>query len=231
MIGRAFSRNHVARNGPWRAAEADKIDIARQGFARAADGFENGRKFGEIDLFSQRKKIRVRLNGRKPRSLAQFKADMLPQSVWHDENVAEHDGGVEAEPTDRLQRRLRRKPRRVAEVENVGAVARISRYSGRYRPACRINQIGGVGCARPPSVCRNLLGAGAAMFIEDPLGQAHRPGRAQTPPSRRMRALFRRRRKCFEVGDHIVDVIVGREAREGHFRPRHFGARVLQVDL
>src|SRR3954454_1681495 len=39
------------------------------------------------------------------------------------------------------------------------ALARNSRYSGKYRPACRIIQIGGTGCRRPESTSRKGFGA------------------------------------------------------------------------
>src|ERR1700743_816398 len=41
------------------------------------------------------------------------------------------------------------------------ALARNSRYSGKYRPACRIIQIGGTACPRPESTSRKVFVIGS----------------------------------------------------------------------
>ena len=53
----------------------------------------------------------------EPRPVAGLEADSLAQGIGHHENVAEQDGGVEAEPADRLQRRLGGQAGVVAEIE------------------------------------------------------------------------------------------------------------------
>ena len=65
---------------------------------------------------------------REPRPLALAELDRLAHGIRNDQDIGEQDGGVEAEAAYRLQRRLDRELRRVAEFEE----------AWRPRPQCAV---------------------------------------------------------------------------------------------
>ena len=140
---RALARDHVARHGPGSAAEAEQGGLGRQTLLHPTDGFEDGCQAVEVDLLAKLAEFGQARDRRQPRPFALGEADRLAQSVGNDKDVAEQDGCIQPEPPDRLKGRLRRHAGRVAEVHEGLRFALSSRYSGRYRPACRMIQIGG----------------------------------------------------------------------------------------
>ena len=117
LIGRAAAGDHVARHRPRRAAEADQRDLVAAARLDARDGLEHRREPRPVGLVAQRGEIGGGLDRLEARPFALLEADALAERVGDDENVGEQDRRVEAETADRLQRRLGRQRRRVAEVE------------------------------------------------------------------------------------------------------------------
>ena len=127
LIGRAAPGDHVARDRPRRAAEADQRDVARQEGLQAVDRLEHRREFRPIGRVAKFFQVPRVLDRREARAFAALERNNLPERVRHHEDIGEKDRRIEAEATDRLQGRFHRQGRRIAEVEEGRARGRGSR--------------------------------------------------------------------------------------------------------
>ena len=117
LIRRPPAGDHIARDCPWRAAEADQRGLLRQ---RPLDAGRAPRTPARAGASQARAKLleALRVADRvEARTVAAFEGDALAERVGKDENVGEQDRRVEAEPADRLQRRLDRERGVIAEIE------------------------------------------------------------------------------------------------------------------
>src|SRR5580693_2635345 len=117
LIGRPAAGDHVARHRPWRAAEADQRSFLRQRAFHAVESLEYPCKPAPVGLAAELRQALGVADRVEARAVAAFKADALTQRVRQDENVGEQDRRVEAEPADRLKRRLNRQRGVIAKIE------------------------------------------------------------------------------------------------------------------
>ena len=117
LIGRALSGDHIGRDRPRRAAEADQRDLRIERGAHPAQRFIHRLELGEVGLRRQRLDLLRRIQRIEPRAFADLEPDRAAERVGNDQNVGEDDRGVEIEAADRLQRDLGGEFRREAEIE------------------------------------------------------------------------------------------------------------------
>jgi hypothetical protein len=117
LIRRPAPGDHIARHRPRGAAEADQRHVARQCGLEAVESFEHGRKPVPVGLAAELRQALSVADRVEARAVARFKGDALAERVRQDENVGEQDRTVEAEPADRLQRRLDGEGGVIAKIE------------------------------------------------------------------------------------------------------------------
>ena len=119
LVGRALAGDHVAGDGPGRAAEAQQRRLAAAATERRRSSVsKTGVEALERQLVG--KPARDRLADVTGSSLGpsfSTKRTSWPSACGIDQDIGEHDRGVEPEAADRLQRHLVGKTRRVAEIE------------------------------------------------------------------------------------------------------------------
>ena len=117
LIGRALSGNHIGRDRPRRAAEADQRDFRIELGAHPAQRFIHRLELAEVGLRRQRLDFFRRIQRIEPRAFADLEPDRAAECVGNDENVGEDDRGIEIEAADRLQCDFGGELRREAEIE------------------------------------------------------------------------------------------------------------------
>ena len=122
LIRRAVARDHVGRNRPWRAAEADQRDFRIEFAAHAAQRFEHWFEFTEVAGRRQRADLVGCVERVEPRAFADFETHITAERVGNDQDIGEDDGGVEVEAADRLQRYFGGEVRREAQVEKAAGL-------------------------------------------------------------------------------------------------------------
>ena len=122
LVRRALSGDHVGRNRPRRAAEADQRDLGREFAANAAQRFIDRLELAEVSLCGQRRHLLRRIQRIEPRAFAGLEAHRAAERIGDDENVGEDDRGIEVETADRLQRHLGGIFRREAQVEKAAGL-------------------------------------------------------------------------------------------------------------
>ena len=136
-IRRAAPADHVARDRPRRAAEAEQRGLVRQRPADPLHRLEDRRQMRKnrrVARLAQALELRPAFERVEARPLAFDEAHVLAQGVGHHEDVGEQDRGLEAEAADRLERHLGGEGRIVAEIEE-GAGFRPGRPVFRQVPA------------------------------------------------------------------------------------------------
>src|SRR6516165_9665036 len=94
----------------------------------------------------------------KLRSVRRSKGNTLPERVRNDQNIGKQDCGIESESSNRLQCNFRCQFRIKTKIEEIVDLLPSARYSGKYRPACRISQIGGtVNCLPARTSIKGLV--------------------------------------------------------------------------
>jgi len=114
LLAAAASGDHVRRERPRRAAEAEDALLRRKGRTKPPQRLVDGGKMGLEVRECQRRGISRRL---EPRSFPFHEPDLLPEGVRQDEDVREDDRGVERIAAHRLEGGLHREIGIVAEVE------------------------------------------------------------------------------------------------------------------
>jgi hypothetical protein len=94
----------------------------REALANPGDRLEDAGELGPSRACVQASQFPARLDGVEPRPFALDEAHALAERVRHQQNVGKQDRCVEAEASDRLQRRLGGKLRRVAELQEVAGL-------------------------------------------------------------------------------------------------------------
>src|SRR5205085_884596 len=117
LVRRAAARHHVTRDSPGSPAEAQQRDLFWEAGPHLPDRLEDGSKLSQINVPMQTLEAFGARDRIEPWSFTGFETDCLAQRVRDDQDVRKQDGGIEAEAPDRLQRRLDRKLRRVAELQ------------------------------------------------------------------------------------------------------------------
>ena len=105
--GAGLAVQHVGGDRPGRAAEADQRPLRLQGRSHPAERTAHRRQMLAGRGRQRGHLIRLR-HAAEPRTLARLEPHLLAQGAGDQQDVGEDDGGVEAEPPHRLQRRLRR---------------------------------------------------------------------------------------------------------------------------
>src|SRR5436190_11680085 len=117
LVRRALSGDHVGRDRPWRAAEANQRDVWCELAADAAQRFIHRLEFAEIGLGSQPRHLLRRIQRIEPRAFAGLEAYGAAERIGNDEDVGKDDRGIEVETADRLQRHFGGIFRRKAQIE------------------------------------------------------------------------------------------------------------------
>ena len=159
LIDSSMSRNHVSSQSPRRPAESQQCHRRWQVLLDPRNCLVNRLKFCVIDIRPeafQRGRILHRI---KLRTTTLLERHALTQGVWAPRECRKtesphqnrSDGSAATSPPQPVQDRSK-------DRESFSAFARIARYSGRYLPACRISQIGGIGSRLPArTLSRGLL--------------------------------------------------------------------------
>ena len=122
LVRRALSGDHVGRDRPRRAAEADQRDLRIEFAAHAAQRFIDRLEFAEVGMRRQRRDLLRRIQRIEPRAFAGLEPHLAAERVGNDENVGEDDRGIEVETPDRLQRHFGGKFRREAQIEKAAGL-------------------------------------------------------------------------------------------------------------
>ena len=144
LIRRAFARDHVGRDRPWRAAKAEQRHIPAQAqLSRSRRSHKPGRGF-LIGLDRQRRDdLGISIGssfGPSPATNATLRPSACGITRISENRIA----------ASKPKRRIGCKVTSAASSgekqrsRNPPAFSRTARYSGRYRPACRIIQTGGM---------------------------------------------------------------------------------------
>ena len=115
-------RDHVGRNRPWRAAEADQRDLWIEFAAHAAQRFEYRFQLSEVGGRRQRTDLVGCVERIEPRAFADFETYIAAERVGNDQDVGEDDRGVEVEAADRLQSDFGGEVRREAKIEKAAGL-------------------------------------------------------------------------------------------------------------
>ena len=152
LVHRSMPRDHVRRQSPRRTAKSQQRHRRRQILLYPRDRFVDRFKRFVIDLAAQslqRCRILQRIepwSARPPRMIRADQAHAAPPEYRKTRSQHQNRSGESAAKSP-LPPRVGSKQR----SRKLPAFARIARYSGRYLPACRISQIGGMDCARLPA--------------------------------------------------------------------------------
>ena len=122
LVRRSAAGDHVGRDRPGRAAEAEQRHRRRQRRFHAPHGLIDRRQHLVIDVRRQPLKIGAILERVEQRSFAGGKRHRLAERMRHDQNIREQNCGIEAEPPDRLQRYLGGKFRIEHKIEEAAGL-------------------------------------------------------------------------------------------------------------
>ena len=107
LVRRALARDHVGRDRPRRAAEADQRDLRIELAAHAAQRLDTpARACAKSACAASDATFVRRIQRIEPRPFAGLEAHAAAERVGDHQDVGEDDRGIEAEPADRLQRDL-----------------------------------------------------------------------------------------------------------------------------
>ena len=122
LVGRTVTGDHIGRDRPRRAAEADQRDLGVERGTHNPQRLEHGCELAEIGARGQRCDLGGIIQRLQPRTFADLEAHRATQCVGDHQDVREDDRGIESEPADRLQRDLGSKLRREAEIEEAAGL-------------------------------------------------------------------------------------------------------------
>ncbi len=117
LLLRALAGDHVGGDRPGRATEAEQRRFPGEGGANAGDSLVDGLQHRGIVAITQTSDHGRILDRIHRGTFALEEADVAAERIRDRQDVGEDDRGVEAEAADRLERRLDRHLRRIAEMQ------------------------------------------------------------------------------------------------------------------
>ena len=108
--------DHIGRDRPGRAAEAQQCGFLGESLPDAADGLYD-RPEVILNAIRLQGEDAVGVDRVEPRSVAFLEADVAIKRIGNDEDVGKEDGRIESIAADRLERDFRRQLGRIAQVE------------------------------------------------------------------------------------------------------------------
>ncbi len=125
LVRRAVPGDHVGRDRPGRAAEAEKRHVCRQIAPSPRDRLVDRREHAFVDIHRSAVLVAARISsGSSCGPSPAANVTCLSERMRNHQNVREQDRGVEAEAPDRLQRHFGRQLGRKTEVEETAGLPR-----------------------------------------------------------------------------------------------------------
>ncbi|EGE58239.1 hypothetical protein RHECNPAF_3340036 [Rhizobium etli CNPAF512] len=121
LVRRAVPGDHIGRNRPGRAAEAEQGRLIRQGLAQPSHRFQNRSEISD-DLFPVQSCDPGFIDRIHLRPMPFGEPHIPFHCIGDDQNIGKQDGRIEAIATDRLERHLDGVIGRVTEIEKTSGL-------------------------------------------------------------------------------------------------------------